>query len=191
MFRPNTLFIIGAGASNEVGFPLGGELVQEISKLLRFERSDFSSASSGGNADIRRAMKIHGAPSRTGQLLDTCREMSFALEHADSIDAYLNDFRGNDDLKFCGKIAIAYAIAKAETKSPLAPDKSNIYNTLDWPTLGKTWYSKFFRILKEGVGAENIDEIFNDVSIICFNYDRSIEQYLFYALRHYYRITPQ
>jgi hypothetical protein len=39
MFKPGTLLIVGAGASEEAGFPLGTDLVEQIASSLRlFER---------------------------------------------------------------------------------------------------------------------------------------------------------
>ncbi len=37
MFRRDTVFIVGAGASSEVGLPVGSELATRISDLMRFE----------------------------------------------------------------------------------------------------------------------------------------------------------
>ena len=39
MYKPNTVFIVGAGASKELGFPLGAELRDNISALLVTERN--------------------------------------------------------------------------------------------------------------------------------------------------------
>ena len=37
MFRSKTLFVVGAGASKEVNFPIGTELTEEIAQLWDFE----------------------------------------------------------------------------------------------------------------------------------------------------------
>jgi len=37
MFQPNTVFVLGAGASHEVGLPLGSELKRIIANKLDFE----------------------------------------------------------------------------------------------------------------------------------------------------------
>ncbi|MBC2653312.1 hypothetical protein H7F50_16880 [Novosphingobium flavum] len=43
-------------------------------------------------------------------------------------------------------------------------------------------------MLTEGVKCADVDEIFNNVSIVCFNYDRCIEIFLKEALITYYKI---
>ena len=191
MFRPNTVFIIGAGASAEAGLPLGSILATKVSNALRFEPEGIRDALGSGNPEIYQTILNYVGPNKAREVFKKCREMSFSLAHADSIDACLNDFRTDEDLMYCGKIAIAYEIAKAEKTSTLSVNNDNIYNTINWPASGGHWYSKFFRILKDGIDSDNVENIFDNVEIICFNYDRCIEQYLFYALRDYYRISPQ
>lgn len=189
MFRQNTVFIIGAGASAEAGLPLGSALAKRVSNALRFDPEAIRAEVGSGNPEIYRAILNFAGPANSRGMLKKCRELSFSLAHADSIDACLNDFRTDEDLMYCGKVAIAYEIARAEQNSLLSVRNNNIYNTIDWNSCDGLWYSKFFRILKDGIDSNSIEDIFDNVEIICFNYDRCIEQYLFYALRDYYRIS--
>ena len=190
MFHPNTLFVVGAGASKEVGLPLGGLLVDSISQALHFELSTIGFAVGSGNSTIYNAITEKYFQINRANIFKSCREMSIALKHATSIDAYLDDFRDDDILVTCGKIAIAHIIAHAELSSSMAVDFSNIYNKPPWDNCGNTWYPKFFAMLKEGVGKQDLDTIFDGITIVCFNYDRCIEHYLYYALQNYYRIDP-
>ena len=55
-----------------------------------------------------------------------------------------------------------------------------------------SWLPDFFYILQDGiVASENIDSLFDNVSIINFNYDRCIEQFLFGAIRDLYQTDDQ
>src|SRR5207249_1489202 len=47
------------------------------------------------------------------------------------------------------------------------------------------------RILTEGIRTSDVHRIFGNVSFICFNYDRCIEHYFFYALQNYYGIKAE
>lgn len=190
MFPPNTLLVVGAGASKEVDLPLGGLLVEQISQALRFDELTFGSAIGSGNAVIYEAVRRQFTSTGYPKAFAACRQMSSALKHATSIDAYLEDFRENVEMVLCGKIAIAHIIAHAELHSSMRVDKSNIYHKPNWDGFASTWYPKFFRMLKEGVGLQNVENIFDNVTIVCFNYDRCIEHYLYYSLREYYALTP-
>ena len=44
MFKPNTVLVVGAGASAEVGLPLGTGLVDHIAGLVSFERDELTGA---------------------------------------------------------------------------------------------------------------------------------------------------
>jgi len=50
-------------------------------------------------------------------------------------------------------------------------------------TRSVSWLSDFFYLLLEGIIVDkNLSDIFNNLTIINFNYDRCIAQFLFYAL---------
>ena len=46
------------------------------------------------------------------------------------------------------------------------------------------------QILTDGRRKENINQLFEDVYCITFNYDRCIEHFFFHALQNYYNIKP-
>ena len=46
------------------------------------------------------------------------------------------------------------------------------------------------QILTDGRRKENINQLFEDVCCITFNYDRCIEHFFFHALQNYYNIKP-
>jgi hypothetical protein len=47
MFRKRTLFIVGAGASAEIGMPVGTRLAKQIAKLLDFKVPTIDSPNQG------------------------------------------------------------------------------------------------------------------------------------------------
>ena len=80
-----------------------------------------------------------------------------------SIDAWLEH---NPDYIEAGKLAIAIALLHRERLSDLRPDNN--------------WYQLLFQRL--GSPFEDFDR--NKLSIITFNYDRSLEEYLFKTFKH-------
>ena len=54
--------------------------------------------------------------------------------------------------------------------------------------LRPTWFAGLGAILSADINRENVEHIFDDVTIVCFNYDRCIEQYLAYFLNTYYHL---
>lgn len=54
---------------------------------------------------------------------------------------------------------------------------------------GPDWLSELFIQIQEDVQFENIDSIFQNITIISFNYDRCIEHYLFNVLRSFADIS--
>ena len=87
-----------------------------------------------------------------------------------------------------GKLAITRAILRAEHDSPLRPNL-NVARQPNFRQWQNTWYSKFFQLLTANVPLSEIKQLFQNVSVISFNYDRSLEQFLFFALQAYYLIS--
>ena len=124
MFRTKTLFVIGAGASCELGLPAGGELRHHIMDALDTEHND----SRRGFKNLRVDEAVREAASDVDQarwaqnfadFRETAMKMRVSLPLAQSIDNYLEAHRGNEKIELLGKIAIALSILDAEKKSSL------------------------------------------------------------------------
>src|SRR5205085_9837173 len=55
--------------------------------------------------------------------------------------------------------------------------------------LAISWYRKFFKLLRERVPTERLPALFSNISIINFNYDRSLEHYLAHLIVGFYNVT--
>jgi hypothetical protein len=93
MFHRKTLFVLGAGASQEVGFPIGSGLTTQIGEELRAfgnpDRPYF-------NGDlIEGALQLQAGVGRDIERMKRFREtallMAEAMPLAKSIDAYIDD----------------------------------------------------------------------------------------------------
>lgn len=194
--RDRVVFIIGAGASAEVGMPVGEQLKPVISDLLDLEVDQFHSHIGKGSQQIYQALHKHtdNLKHNTGlfhEYLYEGKHISKALPLGQSIDNFIDNHRGNEKIELCGKLAIANAILEAERKSKLFVDPSNIYNTLDLTDIQDTWYLKFFNMIAENCSFEDLEIRFKQISLIVFNYDRCLEHFIFNAIKLYYRVDDE
>ena len=155
--RP-TVFILGAGASVPYGFPSGSQLC--INVIRRLESTNY-----GGWYDIIRDMGFDA-----GHISD----FVFALRNSGlaSIDALLER---RPEFMEIGKTTIALGLLLYEEEYRLNnPDNNE-----------KHWYKYFYNKIVENV--QTLEGILsNKISIITFNYDRSLDQYFFICLKSSY-----
>jgi len=173
MIKENTVFILGAGASNPYGFPTGEELRTEIiDNYVNDARTYIKN-----NPRIREAIKA-----LLPQELNKAREFVEAFEKStESIDLFLAT---TPKFEEDGKRAIIFRILKAEHDSNFREKMKN--KELDW-------YSHLFRkIMMKGIYKEEDYKKFNrnEISFITFNYDRSLEQILYENLTNSFKDVP-
>ncbi len=193
MFKENTVFVVGAGASAEFELPIGAELAKNISELtdFYFEGRGFSSHLERGDQLILDVLKL--GSNQDNQVYqdyqDAARKISKGITAVDSIDNFLDIHSDDESIKFCGKVAIVRAILEAEEKSDLYYDY--IYanpKMIDFEKSNEAWMKKFFSQLTRNRPKSDLENIFDKITIISFNYDRCIEQYIFHALQNVYSI---
>lgn len=184
-----TVYIIGAGASFEVGLPVGNSLKDEIAKMLKME---FEHGSwKGGNYDLYQAIRSYtnNNNKELNEYIQACRHIRNNMPLAISIDNFIDSERENGKLSLCGKIGIVDSILKAERRSKLYFDRYKSSPNFNFSVLENTWYLPFFRTLSENCRAEDLAERFSSITLVIFNYDRCIEHFLHNALMTYYRLS--
>lgn len=187
MLKSKTVFILGAGASKEVGFPIGLELKSVISNKLDL-RFDFGDRQVGtGDVTIYTALRQQ-YQNRINDYLHACWQIRDGIILSDSIDDFIDAHQHDEKIAVCGKLAIARGILEAERNSKLFFKLNNVEDTIDFKSVDKTWYSKFYRLLTKQTTKAKLDSIFDNVTLINFNYDRSLEHFLVHALTVHYRI---
>ena len=189
--KMKTTFIIGAGASKEVGLPTGDKLKSKISDLLNI-KFDFSQMISG-DYTIEQALRIIASKEPKSDkginpFLDEAWHITDSLPLAISIDHLVDSQRRNDKLTICAKLGIIVSILGAEKESKLFVDHRNSQNALDFSSIQNTWYRPFFQILTENCTISDLPERLKSVSFIVFNYDRCLEQFLYHSIRRYYKL---
>jgi hypothetical protein len=175
MFKIPTVVILGAGASHECGLPLGTHLRNNIAQglKLREERGNFIPSDRTIYVLLQRRFKHQ-------PVFGTGNDLALAARNFPSIDEVLHYF-GKDALAVeIGKLAIVCNILLAENESKLAISRETGKANLEG--LYGTWYDAFFSLAISGLQKEEMPQIFQNVSFINFNYDRTLECFLFHAL---------
>lgn len=152
MFKRPTVFVLGAGASHPYGFPLGSGLRDLV---LDWERTR------------RRERVIWSTPAGLAEDLGLEREYAEFLRKLQmsgypSVDQFLERNPAFTDV---GKMAIAAALMPCERSARLFPPHAPRRDH---------WFEVFANMLH--VGERNY--LRNKVTILTYNYDRSLEQYL-------------
>ncbi len=186
MFKRRTLFILGAGASAEVGLPVGIDLAKTIANLLDIRWRDGQKEGPGdrflmGQFVDQRRVQVSAHHQAAWLIRDGVRLTN-------SIDDFLDIHNSNDLVRQIGKAAIVKAILGAERESKLYYDQNKWGTKLSLDDLEATWYVKFIRMLGRGINQSNAREVFDKVAFIVFNYDRCLEFFLIDALHLLYSI---
>lgn len=190
MLSRKTVFILGAGASKEVGLPIGSELIMLIADKLNIEFDGFSQQiRRGDHAVILQALRKK-YPQEISKYHKACRQIGKGVILSKSIDDFLNNHQHDEAIVICSKLGIAKSIGDAERQSSLYFARTNIYNTIDFtsPSVLNTWYTRFYQLITTEVPIENLGSLFENVSVISFNYDRCLEHFLVQALSQNYLI---
>lgn len=195
MFNRPTTFVIGAGCSREYQFPLGIGLRDEIADMLAHVKINqprgrdslvLIGANSINDVEFNWAISAIAGQNFFKEWYGVAQKMALGLRHASSIDRYLDHHSDDEVMVQIGKMAIGRRILRAEASSTL-----HVYegSSLDMTAISKKndekphWLNELFLRLQEGVRRGSIDQIFSNVTFICFNYDRAIEHYLYEAVK--------
>lgn len=183
--------IVGAGASKELGLPIGAELKQKIASLLDI-RFDFSQQLSGDykiKSAIEAAVRQPGGHRDINPHLHAAWRIRDAMPQAISIDNFIDNHQGDEKIELCGKLAIVRSILDAEKRSTIYVDPSNRKNGINYSITETCWLNSFTQLLTENCRAGDVADRLSSVSFVIFNYDRCIEHYLYHALQNYYKIN--
>lgn len=184
------VFVIGAGASAELGLPTGYDLRKKISALLNFEFHDaISTQLLRGDETILSALRTEVGPhGPLKPFIEKARLIRDAMPQAESIDNYLDSHSGDRETELCGKLAIVRSILEAERRSKLYFQQHNMFDKLDFWQLENTWYIPLTQILQENCTLDALEDRLKQISFIVFNYDRCLERYLQLWLENYFRL---
>lgn len=179
------MIVIGAGAGVEIDMPTGETLNSEIANKVNIGFDVYRKTS--GNDTTCEALRqiVRNLKIEPNALFAAGRSIHRGIDYAGSIDNYIYKHRHDENIKICGKIGIVQTIIEYEKKSKLFIDETRGSRRFrDQPGVAKSWLYRLMRILQEGIIVkENIERIFENVTIINFNYDRCVELFLWKALQ--------
>ena len=193
MTNKRLTLIVGAGASKELGLPIGSELKSKIAALLDI-RFDFNQQLSGDyqiRAALEEAVRATDARGDINPHLHAGWRIRDAMPQAISIDNFIDNHQGDEKIELCGKLAIVKSILDAEKKSQIYIDHRNDRNSINFSATETCWLNPFTRLLTENCRADQLEERLKTVSFVIFNYDRCIEHYLYHALQNYYKLSDR
>jgi hypothetical protein len=195
MFSNNTVFIVGAGASYELGLPLGETLKSRICEIVQLNRND-------GFENSRFSYVVHEASSAglgtVAEFTKACKLILTGLPNVASIDIFLDIHQEDKILVEAGKIALVIAILEAERSCSLMPrfdlHDSDIHGSPPSPGTPKkfedSWFVQLGYLLTQDRTRVHVNEIFDNVSFLTFNYDRCIETFAYNWLKETYGLPP-
>ena len=191
MFRANTVIVIGAGASVEVGLPMGPDLLKQIVQLthITFDHHQQKTGDSAIVAALRLLLNEGGQVTKINEHLHAGWQLGESAKQALSIDNVI-DALEDPKVELIGKLGIVRAILKAEAASPAFKRPENMPDTLDLSKFGDAWYDSLTKLLTENIRKSEVESIFNNLELINFNYDRCLEHYLPISLASYYGLKP-
>jgi hypothetical protein len=194
----DTVYVIGAGASKEVGLPIGDELKRDISRYLEVDEKAFHGI--GGDRLVCETL-IHALllPKKfkvsREDYINASMEISRNLPLAYSIDNFIDSRRGDVIIEECAKIGITRAILEKEKDSSMYCYDSYGKNKAEAPIydifekISESWYMPFFKSITKNCTKYDLEERFKQITLIIFNYDRCVEYFLFKNLKMYFNLS--
>jgi hypothetical protein len=190
MIRTKTTFIIGAGASCELQMPSGPELVTRIAQSLDFARYGAELQTRDSTLLMQYLAKASARAGKGEDVLNAAAlRIRTAAKMGGSIDAILEQHNNDPMILLCGKLAIAHFICQAEAKSTL---RQTPRIEGDLPLQGtESWLYQMAMLITSGVPRLQAERCLDDLTIISFNYDRSLEHFLPHAFVMAFGMTLQ
>lgn len=191
MYKTKTTFIIGAGASFELGFPTGETLKHKIAELVDF-RFEYNNLINGDHAVFESVRAIadyrkEDENKEANLLFKAGQHIARAMVQAISIDNFIEN-QEDERVTAVAKLGIASCLIDAEKICLDRFRANNFSNELIFSKLSETWIHPFAQSLTEGTRKSDIINIFNNTNFIIFNYDRSFEFFILRWIMNYYRI---
>ncbi len=185
MFLKKTVFVVGAGASYEIGLPLGSGLKENIIQSFKLRQGASQNTLAFNSVELNRALReLANVLGKThNEVVAKIDDLKKGLRTSNSIDDFLDTHRNDELIVRLGKLAIVNCISGSE-RSCLTNlvGHQKIYTDSQLKNLEKTWFQWLISNLSQGATLEEVEKSAANLSFIIFNYDRCIEHFIFHAL---------
>jgi hypothetical protein len=188
-----TVLVVGAGGSHKFGLPLGSGLRKIIADDLNIMFDEWGRQLQSGSYEIVEALRLLVRREGQGGDINPHRhaavQIAGSMRLSSSIDEYIERHK-TDALKLqCARLAIAKAILTAERESKLYSDYSIGSDFLD--EASDSWISYLLRDLTRGLGRQDLDQAFDNVAVVNFNYDRCLEHFCYHWFQRVYDLNER
>jgi len=174
-----------------LNFPSGSKLLEQIAATLdiRFNNREQESGDPRVFAALDELARSNdGRQTDVNLYLQACWRIRDAAHLGLSIDNVINQLDDDPFVAVCGKLGIARQLLLAEKNSVIRIDREDPSN-LPLAAVRATWLGRFAQLISQDMRASALDEIFDNVSVISFNYDRSIRRFLPHALMSQFALS--
>ncbi|MBN2132602.1 MAG: hypothetical protein JW741_24080 [Sedimentisphaerales bacterium] len=169
MIEKRAVFVLGAGASRPYGFPDARGLRAQIVDHFVDQWEQYTRESLSGESGKRVTFEKNRAKQDAQEFIST-----FDKSSTESIDLFLSR---NPKLEEIGKKAICVSILGAENRSKFREQVEKPEH--DW------YFYLYSKLARELIGPNDFREFSkNNIVFVTFNYDRSLEHFLFTSLLH-------
>lgn len=198
MISENTVFILGAGASVDSGFPTGEILVDRI--WANVDEHDSGSQNLLNKALVHHKIKSLSENNGTQNFThkdaqDLLKKFASDLKNSrtSSIDDFIHNTRDILDYTLIGKLAIIQEISRREKESNLfrqIEKKDFSLGEQLYRGLARNWYKSLWKtIYEECTDIYELKESLSKITFITFNYDRSLEHQLFVSIKAMFQLN--
>jgi hypothetical protein len=191
MLAEKTVFILGAGSNADLNFPVGSHFRDSIVRKLTVHEFDGFRRSS----DFLKQC-LNAAQNRLLEKLDrsginkSAELIRQGLLGVASIDDFIATHRDNDSVTQLVKICVVDEILNCESHHPLCDLRADLQLGVT-----ATCYAELWRRITKGVSSKDIFKFLETLSekltIVTFNYDRSLEQLFYLMLTKVMGADPQ
>lgn len=195
--HPKTVVILGAGASHDLGIPLGNSLIDHI--ITNHRNINYTNAVRriiyNNREDIRHQGMLDQLPPGIAKFINGNPELILRendnnisswtsdLHNVESIDQYLSYRK---EISLLGKLSILLTLSQFENPEKFAEVASGKPEGPKW-TVNRTWYNLLWNtIISNNPDLRQIKEILSQMHFVTFNYDRSLEAFLLKSIKAIY-----
>ncbi len=188
MIRSKTTLVIGPGAGLEIEMPGRAELLNKVAQGFDFARLGSELQTRDMQVLANHFEKFGRQMGANGERLrDASQNIRVSAKVGTSVDAILEQHAHDQLASAACKLALVYYTLQAEARSPLLLEPRD---PGDLPLRGtENWLYHLGKLLTSGVPRNLMDQAFENLAIINFNYDRSIQHYLPFVVAMAFGIT--
>lgn len=188
MIRTKTTLVVGSGAGLELELPDKRDLLSKVAAGFDFARLGSELQTRDMYMLAKHFEKFARQMGSTRErLMEASQKLRVSAKVGTTIDAVLEQHNTDPLALAAGKLAIVYLTLQAEARSPLTREPRE---EGDLPLRGaENWLFHLGRLITSGVPRNRAEQAFDNLSIISFSYDRSIQHYLPYTVAMAFGMT--